>query len=270
MLILGTHSSQWMCRYFLGPDHPFKIRLVNNFFRWFQARITVPYQTDLWITLDLSDGVQETILRYGAYEPEVGQSLMAEAQEGDVFWDIGANIGAVSLFAVGNSKIREVHSFEAHPKNFSVLKKNLTLNPVVRAFAHGIALGEREEDLWIYSGDKGNCGASSLELRLGSGPKFRTTCKTVDQVIAAGIAPAPNLLKIDVEGWEMAVLRGAKSLFEVSPPRSLVVEAKASVDGHLANEDLASFLAKRGYQCRHIERAGRNVEAVENFQFTRN
>ena len=58
-------------------------------------RLSVEYGRDGVITVDYRDWLQGSILRTGAYEPEVWAALTSRAQDNEVFWDIGAHIGKV-------------------------------------------------------------------------------------------------------------------------------------------------------------------------------
>lgn len=254
-------------RYLLGKDHPFKLRILRFLFRVFGIRLRVPFSQGALISLDPFDGVQSTILRSGYYEPEVWESLEPLLEEKEVFWDVGANIGSVALRAGLCSKVSQVHCFEPSPTNFSIAKLNATLNPQCPLVLHQMGLSDREEVLGLSQGPAENSGATKLEQPLQQTGFHSVLCKTVDQVIREGLAPAPTFLKIDVEGMEMQVLRGAESLFATNPPKALVVEAPSTENGELNHQELGRFLMSRGYKMRRLNRAYGKIEPVENFLF---
>ena len=254
-------------RYLLGKDHPFKLRILRFLFRGFGIRLRVPFSRGALISLDPFDGVQSTILRSGYYEPEVWEALEDRLVENEVFWDVGANIGSVSLRAGLCSKVTQVHCFEPSPTNFSVVKLNAKLNPQLPLVLHQIGLSDREEVLRLTQGPPENSGATKLERTPRPLGLFSVKCKTVDQVIQEGLAPAPTCLKIDVEGMEMQVLRGAEQLFATNPPKALVVEAPSTECGDLNHPELGHFLTSRGYQMKRLNRVYGKIESVENFLF---
>jgi len=137
----------------------------------------------------------------------------AAAAQGGVAIDAGANIGvfSVELAALGY----EVHAFEPIPETCARLRENLALNPRIagRVHTNDRALGDREEVVTMTA--PGNSPATSYITREpGNGTAallpVRTT--TLDAYAAASGLQRIDFLKLDVEGYEPAVLRGAAAL----------------------------------------------------------
>lgn len=123
---------------------------------------------------------------------------------GDVFVDAGANIGLHTLAAarvVGETG--HVYAFEAHPRTFAYLQENVRLNSATNVTAFGCALGDRDAELGMT--DLIHTDDMNFVLLDGSGIHVRL--RRLDDLIPEGISPA--FLKIDVEGFELPVLRGA-------------------------------------------------------------
>src|SRR5579883_1272000 len=125
----GRSLSLLLQKYYLGPDHPAKLR-VWNYFRSLSGwrLLDIPYQEDLGILLDERDILQFHILSSGQYEPEVFATLRQYAEKDEVLWDIGANIGSVSMLASKCPAISQVVSFEPDPLNYERLMANHQLN----------------------------------------------------------------------------------------------------------------------------------------------
>ena len=127
--------------------------------------------------------------------------VWALLRSGDRYIDAGANIGQLALAAskrVGPSG--EVVAVEAHPEIYGFLRGNLELNRATNVTAVGCALGERR-------------GAVSFTSRRSDDQNYITQGKGIDVELRplddlVGTAPT-RLLKLDVEGYELAVLRGA-------------------------------------------------------------
>src|SRR4051812_23408658 len=163
---LGDRTSAALVRWYLGPDHVSKLRMfryllgvMNN------PRLTVPYGVGGRITLDYRDWLQDSILRTGSYEPEVWSTLSVHASSNEVFWDVGAHIGSVSLLACQDPRFRIVHSFEPNPETYGILQSHLQLNSKVtlaRRTAHQLALGSRCEDRLLTFGPAINSGMATL------------------------------------------------------------------------------------------------------------
>lgn len=127
-------------------------------------------------------------------------------KRGSIFVDIGANIGTHSLkaaFVVGPSG--KIISFEPHPKTFYYLNKNIHLNAFDNIETHNCALGDKSGHLYFSNNiaDDQNCIVSSAGI------------KVEVKKLEAAVSPRKiDLIKIDVEGYELFVLRGGMRLLE--------------------------------------------------------
>lgn len=125
---------------------------------------------------------------------------------GDTYIDVGANIGTLTI--VGRQAVGEtgrIISIEAHPRTFRYLIKNLELNNV-GAELHNCAVGECEGSLTFsdVSSDDQN------KILLADGRGITVQVWPLDNLI--GGVQRVRLLKVDVEGFELQVLRGARQL----------------------------------------------------------
>lgn len=265
--------SEWIARYHRGPDHPAKLRFCGwlyQFLRRIEVRLIIKYPDQrAWIALDPSDAVEGTILQNGHYEPEVWDALVAHVRDGDVVWDIGAHIGGVALRAAVNPSIRQVVCFEPAPDTFAVLKANAMLNQRLALQLFNVALSDTVDTVNLSEGSGHNRGQRTMSGgRLQDvGIPIQTT--TIDEVILAGAASLPQLMKIDVEGWEEHVLAGGEMLFRKNPPRAVVFESsyETAADGIL-KADVERFFVDHGYSVCHIPRPTGATDLYENFLAT--
>jgi FkbM family methyltransferase len=155
--------------------------------------------------------------RPGSSDPEViykillkgGSKAEYHVPEGPrprVVWDIGANIGAAALYFAERFPDAEIHCFEPLPENHALMEKNLSGS--ARLKAHCLALGAGNSELEIHASDNPrNFGGFSFHY---SGtqevPVHTVRVLTPAAVIAEGLAPAPDFIKIDVEGAEYDIL----------------------------------------------------------------
>lgn len=159
---------------------------------------------------------------------------------GDVFWDVGAHHGYVSLMAssaVGRDG--EVHAFEPGARNGRMLRRHLAWNRVRNATAHALALGS-----YVGEADFGDGGTSKTQA-LGSGDE-RVTVRTASSLVQGehGSLERPDVMKIDVEGAEGEVLEGAA---DILPDHARIVVAVHSPD---ADEACQSVLRAYGFETR--------------------
>ena len=129
--------------------------------------------------------------------------LEAYLRPNDVYIDIGANIGELTLTAakiVGPQGT--VYAAEAHPRIFGFLVGNLRMNKAHNVTTHNVALGDRTGSLTFSDkrSDEQNCV-------LAEGKGLTVSVVTLDS-LTVGLSQI-DLLKIDVEGYEPYVLQGA-------------------------------------------------------------
>jgi FkbM family methyltransferase len=265
MILLNRTLSRWIQRYYLGPDHPMKLRLWNGFWIWMNGRLRVqlPYAEGGWIALNVHDWLQFLIFQHGFFEPEVWESLSAKAREGEVVWDVGAHIGSNSIRALLDKRVRAVHSFEPNPVQLDILRVNLALNPGTSTI-HPFGLSDRDEVRPLYQGTERDSGLASFEAAPGQECRS-ASCRTADDLVyREGVEP-PTLVKIDVEGWEERVLAGASRLLAENPPKTIVIECASHPDGSLVDHGAADRLMKAGYTFRRIVRPDGSIGPRENY-----
>lgn len=156
----------------------------------------------------------------GLHESHLQTTIRELLQEGDSFWDIGAHIGFFSLIAsrlVGPTGI--VHAFEPMNENRDRLRESLALNGITNVNVHSEAIADFVGYAILYAH-----AASlkwSLHERESNAGGQSVACTTID-ALTQQLGP-PSLIKIDAEGAELDVLRGAKHTINNHSPK-LVVE----------------------------------------------
>jgi FkbM family methyltransferase len=175
--------------------------------------------------------------------------LMAEAAC-SVFFDVGANYGYYSLLLATCAD--EVHAFEPVTSTLSVLQTNLVCNQVENVQVHRTALSDSTgtETMHLFSSSGNNSFYDTehgFAVRdIGSEP---VPVNTLDQMIYEEGLPVPGLIKIDVEGAELHVLRGARRLLTEHHPM-LTVEFSEShfrTAGY-SRADIVNELTSNGYE----------------------
>jgi FkbM family methyltransferase len=157
-------------------------------------------------------------------EREMLEMFVDNLQAGDVVWDVGAHVGVYSLLAHGVVGQRgRVYAFEPEPRTYKLLGKNCQLNGVNNIDLLPMALGDEDGEAMLYTDWRAGLGIHKLfyERRL----QKRGTAVTVrrgDTVINNQIARPPTVVKVDVEGWEYAVLSGMATA--LSHCRLLLIE----------------------------------------------
>jgi FkbM family methyltransferase len=153
---------------------------------------------------------------------------------GDVVYDAGANIGLYARYLIQGLHAGRVVAFEPMPDNRSLLSENValagigdrvTLLPMALADEDGSATFQ-VDDVQSASGtlDKVTGGEPCVGRRnLGLGPRTaQVLCRRLDTVIPERGLPVPDVIKIDVEGAEALLLRGAGRLLREHSPKLLI------------------------------------------------
>jgi FkbM family methyltransferase len=187
-------------------------------------------------------------------EPGTVEWIRREVRAGDVFVDVGANIGLYTLLAAKRvGATGHVYAFEPHLGNAGSLLENVRRNGLSdRVSVCSVALHHLEGFFpFNYSAMVSGSSMSQLgETRTDSGAVFQPVMAelkcgvTLDHLIDSGVVRRPTLVKLDVDGNELQVLEGMRQLLSSSrPPRCIQVEL-----GRRAGEAVRRFMHAVGYQ----------------------
>lgn len=227
---------------------------------------------DIYLHVD-SSFEAETRLHSCAKEPDTVAWIETFMQAGDTFFDIGANVGAYSLIAAkafgGGVK---VYAFEPAFLNFTQLCRNVFLNrchgtviPLSVALSDKTSLDSFNYHDLVPGGSQHTLG-EAVDYK---GDRFEPVlrqpviCFTMDDLIAQFHLPAPNHIKIDVDGVELLTLKGADRTLSTPTVRSIDIEVGAGED----ERSITEFLSQRGFRVH--ERYERLTPGMFNCVFVR-
>lgn len=180
------------------------------------------------------------------WEMPVQLGLSDILRPGDCALDVGANIGGLSIAMsrlVGPSG--KVHAFEANPYTVQRLKADRAANAANNVVVVSAAAWSRSnETVSFYCDDSYYAVGSSVERRSESWQEVKAPTQSLDDH-CRDHGLTPRAIKLDVEGVEIEVLRGAARVLAECQP-SLIIEYYPASD---AKDDALEFLASRGYAC---------------------
>lgn len=206
------------------------------------------------------------LIVYRQWEPDLSQLFLNTVTPDSVVIDVGANFGYFSCLAankMGRSGTGQVWSFEPNPRLVPLLEDNCwrlnwSMAPIhLRPFA----VGDHPGSVTLSVPRNGAANASLTNAGLDA-ENVSVELVALDDIIPSDLPV--DLMKIDVEGHELAVLRGAQNLIARSPSLHIVMEW--SIDQLRAAgtdaEDVIAFLATAGLTTKHLPTSCHLPDAV--------
>jgi len=164
----------------------------------------------------------------GGYEEKFQNAIMAELQPGDLLWDIGANVGLYTrIFAEKAGGTGRVYAFEPVPTLYAELCRRTSEFPWVQN--EQIALSDFDGSSRMLKGKTDRLG--HLETYSGEADgavSFDVRVMRADSYVESSKA-TPNLVKIDVEGFEEEVLAGMTRLLAAPELRAVFLEVHFAI-----------------------------------------
>lgn len=190
----------------------------------------------------VNDDVGRAIHSFGLYDLCVSESLWRLVELGDEVVDVGANIGYFSVLLsrrVGSQG--RVNSFEPNPQILDLLKENLQSRNNIEL--HAVALSDREQESSLFAPEnyEANRGLASLNQQ-GSKKIATVGLKTLDS-----FQLRPRVMKMDVEGHELQVLKGARDTL-------ISLEHIVFEDHDLSGNGVAEFLNSQGFEIYYLQK----------------
>ena len=216
--------------------------------------VRIEVEPGVSLLLDPADDISRTILvsRAGRWEPEVWRAISSGLSDGAVFFDVGAHIGYDSLKAATTvGEKGRVVAFEPNPHTLTQLRSNIDASSARNVIVQPIACTDTETTLTLFDSTLGgNSGSSSLS-RENAGPVTRSYTvrgRPIDDVVKELAIERLDVLKADVEGAELIVLRGAtETLRRFHPKLILEVVPRQLASMGTSVEELESFVRSLGY-----------------------
>jgi FkbM family methyltransferase len=187
--------------------------------------------------------------------------------EAKVILDIGANMGSTSLRFANMNPNATLYSFEPHPKTHKRALKNLSLNKHFKVMLQEMGLGEKKDTLRLYEVNEHNPGMNRILQGEQGFPYAEIEISTLDDFVIDSHIESIDLIKVDVEGFEYAVLKGGERILKrIKPVLFLELDDENLRDNGRSAAELIGLLRSYGYQ--DFVRADNLVPITENSDFT--
>jgi FkbM family methyltransferase len=249
---------QLLTAYSHFPHHPGKGGLYERLLpfvkdAWQQPRLCTRF--GVRFECDLNDKVTRLIY-YTGFDRKDCRILRRLVNPGSVIVDAGANVGYFSLlFAKWIRSEGVVHAFEPFPGTADRFERNLKLNTTLQrsVILHRSALSDFVGSTNMSIPDKKNLGCNYL----GHEGENEVGVTTLDEFCVKQQLNRLDLLKVDVEGSEVALLRGAEQTIRRFRPILMIEVNPAALQrfGYVSS-DLIQAIGKHGYRMHHATRFG--------------
>lgn len=231
--------------------------------------VRVQIEPGVSMLLDPDDSVSRAILETGVWEPETWQAIAERLEPGGTFVDVGAHIGSYALKAakiVGPAG--RVIAIEPNPDTLQRLQDNLRASGATVVTVQPVACADSETSLEFFASLGSNTGGSSLSQTSASRDAqpvraYQVRARPLDAIIEEAGLGRVDVVKIDTEGAELSVLKGARRT--LARYRPVVVaelwEGTLKAMG-TSPAEVVEFLRSQGYTVRRTFSEYNNTEFV--------
>lgn len=231
--------------------------VVTRHLLWRKIKTKARTRFGSLMDVDIQDSIQRFIFFFGVFEPAITEYVAKTLQPGDIFIDIGANVGYYSLLA---SKLvgprGSVFAFEASPSIFEMLQNNLRANRATNVKSFNVAITATSCDVNVYRHDSSNLGGTTISraiaLRRATFREASVKGLPLRSIIAPEIIQRARLIKIDVEGSEWGVLAGFREFLPILSENNaeilLEVDRDALADQGVSVRELFDMFEVAGFQ----------------------
>ena len=241
-------------------------KLVPNNYQFSKSTFKIArVNRGIALKVDLHDYLGHFV--YFGFRDEGQEKLMDLVREGDYVFDVGTNIGNTILqFSQTIKKDGLVFGFEPDPKTYKFCTSNLKLNPHIKniqVFNYG--LGNKSGEFQLEDRYESNSGGNRIIIEEVTGKSKNVIVKVLDEIVEELKLKKLDLIKIDVEGFELNVLLGAKkTISQFHPIFFIEIDDNNLRDQGSSAKELIEFLSGKGYSTYHSI-TGKEIISTDHF-----
>lgn len=230
---------------------------------------------DILLDPYINSGVDENIAEHGTWEPQITNQIKKILKPDSIFIDIGANIGYHSLFAATILQNEgKIYSFEPQISIYNQFCASIQKNNFTNIETYNIGLSDHQGEETLYVREENSGGSTLLMLPKMESFHIESTQKvplvTLDSYIHK--IKKIDLIKIDVEGYELEVFKGGKKMLESYHPIILMEFSPVFyIQDHKDKpEQLIDFLKLLGYHFYCLDEKELDLESWIQVEGNRN
>jgi FkbM family methyltransferase len=242
-----------MYRDFIYPFRKKEIVIKTKLFNGSPIIIALPASTDIFLTGGKSHISEIRLAKY----------QIKNLHSDSTFIDVGAHYGYFSLIASDIVKDGKVYSFEPSSKSFNILKRNVSSITNVTIFNKAVSQGNTP--IAFYEFDNLHSEYNSTQIsQFENEDWFKAIKPNMQKIDSISLSTFctdnsiyPDIIKIDVEGFENEVIKGAENLLTSSKKKPIVIlEYLEPKRGNAAHKEAFSLLSRWGYSSNIISDSG--------------
>ena len=241
--------------WFLGAGQAADIRtrLRKSVWRLLRSPIAVDWLDGLRLTLYPGNEICRSIFVTGRYEPNEFSGLSRVLKPGMTFVDVGANLGLYTLYAARRvSDNGRVIAIEPSSREMQALRKNMELNSLDNICPLHMAVSDHAGEVELLVASARHAGHNTLgafghDTQLAN--REKVTIARLDEALESASVGRVDVIKMDIEGAELAALRGAAGTLERDHPTILLELSDRALNlQNATSADVLALLEGSGYE----------------------
>lgn len=265
----NSYFQNWLVKLLSVRFLPGKYILSKIFTKLFFHHDNYQIQVGAYtVAFNLRDDIQREMY-FGIYEPVVSNFLINSLRHGDVFFDVGSNIGYFSVLASSIiGEFGQVHSFEPIEENHKELEFTINQNKIKNITANNVAVGPKNGEMTLYTGSKkiANSGWASLVKTDRRPDPVIVNMLSLDEYININNIKRIDMIKMDIEGAEFDALLGAEKLLSLHNGVQIICEINPFLLNrrNMNSTSITHLLADYGYKIYILSKKGLELIRPEN------
>ena len=223
-------------------------RAVPNNYLYPKNSLRTFTHEDLVLELDIHDYVAHYL--YFGFKEDGHRELFRLAKAGDIVLDVGTNVGyTLAKLAIAVGDAGSVYGFEPDRKNYEMSKKTIALNNISNVKLENIGFGHKVGNFVLVEDTPSNRGKNRITSTVLDRPSSIIDVLTLDHWAEKAEPTKINLIKIDVEGYELNVLKGGRNtLLKFRPTLFIELDDENLKIQQQSASELVKFIEELGYE----------------------
>jgi FkbM family methyltransferase len=248
---------------FIDPSERRYSKMVEG-----KSELIMPVLGSKMILPTADKGLSKEIFLHGIREANAVEVMKKELKEGMNIIDAGANIGYYVLLE--SQKASKVFAIEPNPRSFALLKRNVKINKRNNVYLKNIAAGDKRGKIPFVLDESWNLSRVLKKgEKISNGKIKNVKIDTLDNLFKG---KKIDLIRMDVEGYELSILKGAVNLIKSNPKIKIFLEFHADMFNPEKREEFINFCKQNKLRIKHFFHKEARVDEPysKNFSSLRN